>query len=59
MVVASPTKVTDTTHAAPQESPSRVNISIKPLQECVVGTHLISYLNAKLLGADREKERVA
>lgn len=32
-VVTSLAKVTDTTHAAPQEPPSRVNLAIHPLQQ--------------------------
>ena len=57
--MTSPTEVTDATHAAPQEPPGSVNLTVHSLQQCVVGAHLISNLNAKLVHKGREEGDIA
>lgn len=57
-IVTGPAEVADAPHATPEEPASRVNISIEPLQECMVGAHLVSYFNAQLLGRRGEKHQV-
>lgn len=53
--MTSPTQVTDTPHAAPKEPPCSINLIIHSLQQCVVGAHLIPYLNAKLWEGEGER----